>query len=312
MNDTRHQATHFRMGLIALLALLPLVLIKFELSSPPPARFWRHLFDLGHIPLFILIGYITWLGFLGRTRRTGAALVGCLISSLLLGCILELTQLATGRTASWNDLQLNIIGLLLFTAFGPQLLPVNPVGRLLTGGIAFVWLSIQLLPLVTTSVDSYTLHRHPELLSDFESIGQKSRWTRGKLITVEDPAYGKVLRVELNTKRYEGTTLEYLPRDWSNYSTLELHIFSADQGQSELHIKIRDSQAVSDGDHYAMQFNQIKPLNPGWNQILLSLAQIRNSPKNRAMKMDQIHALTLFFVERTYPGYMLVDNLRLR
>ena len=312
MTDNRQQAINFRFGLVALLIVLPLLLVKFDIPPPPPPRFWRHLFNFGHVPLFVLIGYLTWRGFLKHTDDTFAALIGSLVLSLLIGITIELVQSLIGRTASWNDLQLDSIGLLLFVVAGPAQLPMNKTSRRLSGIVLIICLTLKLVPLAAASIDYYTLERQPALLSDFESIGQRSRWTRGTLTTVNDQNYNQSLRVSLGTELYEGSTLEYLPRNWKDYSALQLDIFCADQNPALLHIKIRDSQAMIDGDHYEMQFNHVEPISPGWNRIKLSLDQIRNGPRDRSMNLDKIHALTLFFVDRKTPGYMLVDNLRLQ
>ncbi len=300
---------------MALIITLPFLFLNFNGSSPPSPRFTRELFNLCHIPLSLAVAYLAWQAASRHIHRPQRALLVCLTLTILFGATVELLQTLTGRSASWSDIQLNLAGLALFLAIGPGSLPIKPRARRLIALAAIIAIAISLLPLVAAVTDYTHIKRHPSVLADFESAGQLSRWDRGTVIADPDKKGNRVLRVGLGTQTYEGSTLEYLPRNWRNRASLHFEIFIANAdpspGNTRLHIKIRDSHAVKNGDLFEDRYNRVWRLPPGWNAVDIPIKEIVNGPEHRPMALNSIHAISLFFVHRSSAGVMLLDNLRL-
>ena len=291
---------------------MPLLFINFSPPAPPLPRFFNHLFNLAHIPLFTLITFTCWQTLSRRFQPLRTTLLFCLTLTLFLGIVIELAQSYSGRSASLSDLRLNLLGLTLFLAIGPGDLPYPSRARRLFGLTATIWLLIECRPLYLSVVDYRSLQDQPTLLSDFETHGQASRWSQGKRVLLNRDPGGFALRVPLSTDTYTGSTLEYFNRNWSPYKSLQLDIYNGDQQPQQIQIKIRDSQAVIDGDLGSMRFDSQRLLKPGWNTFSIPIQKIAQAPQTRRMDLESIHALTLFQMNRTTPGFMLIDNVRLR
>lgn len=302
-----------------ILAILPLLFINFGLTSPPPARFLSHLFNFAHVPLFILISLAIWLSLSGQIQLHRNRLLFCLTSALLFGIAIELLQSYSGRSASLTDLRLDLLGIMLFLSLGPKpesktttktipnISSVHHFIRLLV----IAWTLFELIPLWQSITDYSKILQQPALLSDFETSGQSSRWSQGRRSALNSSEGAFALHVDLSTERYSGSTLEYLPRNWLPYRSLHIDLYNGDEYQQQIHIKIRDSQAVIDGDHYSMRFDTEYTLSPGWNTVTIALQEVAQAPQQRQMDLQNIFALTLFQMNRTAAGFMLIDNVRL-
>ncbi|RLA12519.1 MAG: hypothetical protein DRQ52_07830 [Gammaproteobacteria bacterium] len=308
------------MGLL-LLILFPLLFINFNLYSTPTPRYAKELSNLAHVPLFALISYWVWYWIEHWSGRQASSSVTStrrifilwLLVCITIALITEQLQTLTGtRYASWTDIRRDCLGLTLFLAAYPALANIGLPGRRLLATVAITWLLIELIPLGIYSRDYYAILRHPDILADFDTIGQRSRWNRGELVATSDSDGQSALKIKLGTELYSGTSLEYLPRNWNDWTTFHLEVFCADSTPQSLHFKIDDSQAITDGNSYLMRFNATEHLQSGWNSIDIPIEAIRNGPADRKMDMAQIYSVTLFFSHRTAPGFMLLDNLRLR
>ncbi|MEL0082691.1 MAG: VanZ family protein [Gammaproteobacteria bacterium] len=305
-----------RLAGLLLLVLLPLLVIDFSFYSASSPRFVAELLNLAHIPLFLLIGY--WIsGCLSRWADTRpitrpVRIIYWIGLSAALAVLTELLQTFTeNRFLSWTDLRRDSLGLGLFLVSSSQLLRVNHARRRWLLSLTLLWLLVELIPVTRFMLDYTTIRCHPHILSNFETIGQASRWNRGELLTTEDPNRLSVLKVPLGTQRYEGTSLEHLPRDWSRWSTLHVEVFNADGSAQKLHFKFDDYLAFIQGYLYSLSFNATVSLRPGWNKIDIPLERVRNGPLERTMNMTEIFSVTLFHSRRKQPGFMLLDNLYL-
>ncbi|HAC33303.1 MAG TPA: hypothetical protein DCF45_02165, partial [Gammaproteobacteria bacterium] len=145
---------------------------------------------------------------------------------------------------------------------------------------------------------------------DFETWGQQTRWSQGQLVV--SPRRGQVLKVPLPATRYAGTKIDHLPRDWTDYTTLELELFNPERLPLSVILKIEDTRSIAAGYRYDMRYNGELQLLPGWNQFSVPLQIIRTGPETGQLDLEQIVALSLFEIDRKRPGYLLLDNLILK
>lgn len=297
---------------LLLLAAVPLLFIELKLfeSAYPRPRSLSTVQNLAHVPLFLMASVlITQLLPLKTIRRVVSISIRIAIL-VTAGAIIEALQSITGREASWLDLRLDLLGIaLFFTLFQPVYRANDLLRRIITAA-ALCWLVLEAMPLARSLIDEQMLRTHPQLISDFETWGQHTRWSRGEPITT--PAKGRVLRVPLPPGRYAGTKAAYIPRDWSDFKTLQMEIFNPEPQPLTLVLKIEDAKSIAAGYRYDMRFNGDLYLQPGWNRVSMPLQTIRTAPRAGRLDLNEIAALSLFEIDRQSPGYLLLDNLVLR
>ena len=291
-----------------LIISVPLLFTEFSFGNTPAPRFLQEFYNLGHIPLFMLTGYWLWPRLHGTPHNHSKLLIWLAIC-VAIAILIELLQnLTSHRSASWLDLRRDCLGLALLLITRPRPLVFRLCVQKPFQIIVVTWLLLELIPASILLLDYTQIIRQPNLLSDFESPGQASRWNSGQVINAGNAS---VLKVALTSEQYSGASLEHLPRNWSQANKLHLEVFNADQTQQTLHFKIDDQQAIEQGNSYSMRFNTTHSLQPGWNNINIPIQRIHDGPEQRKMDLTQIFSVTLFHAHRPAPGYMLLDNLRL-
>lgn len=312
MNSLNKQINNQSLAFALLVIMLPFLF--FDLSSliSPTPRFVSELLNLAHIPLLLLLSYSLWPGLVRYHSTKHRALFSLIIVTIGISVGVEVAQTLIGRFASWVDLRRDLLGLALFIALCPTLFSAPSRFNRVLLPLTLFWLLIECLPFSLFLIDYYHLHTHPHVLSDFESPGQVSRWSSGKLVNTHRDGHSRALRIPLTIDRYSGSKLEHLPRNWSDAKTFYFEVFNADSTPQKLNIKVQDSLSVKEGNDYSMRFNGVQSIQPGWNSINIPIQAIREAPHHRPMQISDIHSIELFVTNRQSPGYLLVDNLRLR
>ena len=295
-----------------LLATLPFLFIDFKPApgSYPQPRSLSVLQDLAHIPLFLMVSALL-TQILPLKKLYPLASIALQIAILVtVGAIIEALQSLSGREASWRDLRLDCLGIVLFFSLFRYALIANVPLRCISIAAALCWLLLEMTPLARALIDEQTLRSQPQLISDFETWGQQTRWSQGQLVV--SPRRGQALKVPLPATRYAGTKIDHLPRDWTDYTTLELELFNPERLPLSVILKIEDTRSIAAGYRYDMRYNGELQLLPGWNQFSVPLQIIRTGPETGQLDLEQIVALSLFEIDRKRPGYLLLDNLILK
>jgi len=71
---------------------------------------------------------------------------------------------------------------------------------------------------------------------------------------------------------------------------------------------------VHDSEHnneYTDRFNRSFILEKGWNDLVISLADIENSPVNRLLNMDKVENLKLFVTSQDKGRIIYIDHIYL-
>jgi len=168
-------------------------------------------------------------------------------------------------------------------------------------------------PLLTTQIFWQRNHDFPVLM-DFESRAFMMQASNDATMNVvsapknwqsNDTRAGKA---SLLGGRYPGIRLRHPYPDWTGYQQLLLEIFSLQEDNATLTLRIDDYQhnnALND------RFNRQLIVRPGLNYFRIKLAEIRSAPATRAMDLAQISRLMLFAVEPRLPITLYIDNIRL-
>lgn len=277
-------------------------------------RIVNEVWDLGHI-----FAYAVLLMFVIRLSRTYANLplfyqfiLAALFASTL-GMLIEYIQLYTGRTFSLHDVLLNVVGALTAVALvSPK---VKEVNALATRAIRIaVILSLLMVSknAIIFGYDGYQAHRQFPVLFDLSSPFELTRW-RGQMVKydVDEFENGKVLRAEFLPARYSTLIFDHFPRDWTGFKQIELIVYNPESVDVKVHIRIHDLEHFEGVSPYSDRYNSKLIFKPGWNTEIISLDDVRLSPRKRQMDMRHIHQLMLYFPNLTTAKTLMIRQVSL-
>lgn len=233
---------------------------------PGTGRWATELNDFAHGPAFAvvtiaLISY-SWQGP-NRPESVLRAYVAAMTAAVLLGAIIELLQLATGRDASLSDLGKDALGVLaaagVLMFFDPRV-RTQPRGRIIRGTgllIAVVSAAALIAPLALTSAAYLHRNRIFPTLVDFSSpVGAYFVVPYGTVTIdraplplglVGESASAVALRAQLDgTLPQWGLALWEPSADWSGYNRLAVDLANPGDASLVLRMKIRDGTQVND------------------------------------------------------------------
>jgi hypothetical protein len=303
--------TPHKWSLLALLIATPL----FVLGGPDfnSHRLLTELWNMGHLIFFALFVFILDHYWCLHQRSKLFRITITLIILASIGFTTELIQLGmSARFFSWMDLAKDISGgmIVLFWKIGQKEARVQATFLKV---IALLCLSINLIPLVKISIDTYNSHKDFPLLSGFEHKTELSRWDGEARLTLDPQIHlqgnysGKI---ELGTERYSGIFLNHFPRNWSNHNALAFSVFNPGQ-VIQLHYRVHDNLHSGEFQDFSNRFNGKSILNHGWNVITIPIFDILHGPKERNMNLDKIQGLGIFVVQQSTKRTIYIDNVRL-
>jgi hypothetical protein len=307
--------------IFSLLAMLILFTLLFmgggdeELKLRSRNHFW----NLGHIPLFMLISYFLLTAPSPLATRSFRQQCVVVVSfTFLLGVLIELMQLGVGRSMDSADLLKNGVGALLGLAFlSPGRLPLSRFTRHSLQAMAFILLTAAALPFAAALFDERQAIKNWPVLSNFEQASEIGRWstvgdTHINLDSTIARAGRQSMKVELGTSKYEGVSLDHFPGDWSTQQKLILHVYNPAQQALTITCRVHDkTHSQSNHQHHFDRFNQSYTLNPGWNQVSISLQDLVTAPSDRLMDTRRIVSLIIFALDLDRPATLYIDEVYL-
>ena len=232
---------------------------------------------------------------------------------LFLGGIVELIQPYFGRSGSWGDLGIDLVGGLLGIMF---LAPVRrSLGRrhLVCGQIAVVAIAaIFFCGPVVTLWDMRQGSRQFPVLSDFESRLETRRWSSGEIHKGIARHGESSLRVLLTRQKYAGTTLKRSFGDWRGYSTFAFSLYNPDPDSLRITVSIRDQEHFVRGGQYHDRFNRAFTMEQGWNDVAIPVSDIENAPSARKLDLSRLSEVVIFTVDPPAPRVMYLDYVHLK
>ena len=211
-------------------------------------------------------------------------------------------MLSGGRSVDVEDVLRNQVGCLLACAF---FIRPRPFARMATQrmfqGVAALLLVVMAWPLTRSLIDEHLAARQFPVLADFETPFEHSRWNSSDQLQEERAIvrHGKKsVRVQLSTNRFSGIGLFFFPSDWRGYTTLHCSVYNPEPTRFVLHGRIHDTHHKKNDKAFHDRFNQQFIVEPGWNDLEISLDKVRDAPKDRAMDMANIEGFNLFVVQQ--------------
>ncbi len=269
--------------------------------------------NLGH-PLFFML-FTCYLGRMKAGKISWASILRIFGLILLIGSLIEIIQSGiAGRTASSLDVVRDLMGGVLgvvWLRWSYSSLKAR-LGLALIAGTVLCW---NLYPVTTALVDEWQAKRDFPLLAGFEHPYELSRWTEGNSVARRSRDQARQghfsLRVSLNTATYSGVHLEYFPHNWQGFSFLSFSIYNNVLSPLAVTVRINDKKHEERQQLYKDRYNRSFILQHGWNDIKISLADVRNAPENREMNMSEISELGFFVIRQKTDKVFFLDAVRL-
>jgi VanZ family protein len=295
------------------------------LPMPSDAVIWHAIYDAGHGPLF---GVIAWsiLSMLrvlmpaGSLRRVYAA---AFTITAVLGALTEFLQLFSTRDADILDLMRNLAGagavLLVRGALErsstgrPRL---EPVSKRIAAWVAAVVLMAGVFTPVAMTLRAYQeqTRRFP-VLAEFDSWWEPTfvlatrAWLEPEALPDRFGEAGrKVGRWILYPREWPGLRIVEPVQDWSDRKAIRFEIWSGLDDELPMTLLVDDFHRR---DHRQDRSRTRFVVHPGYNDIRISLEEVRTDPKDRLLDMDQIGALYLYTTQPDKTLTIWIDSIRL-
>lgn len=279
-------------------------------------RVYQEIWDTGHLPAF---GFFSWLLLSSRrVQRLSWPIRGLLVTvfCLVSGFLVEGLQLLVGRDFEVKDIINDLLG--GWSAFLVRIatdkynrrrvriaaLPLVAVA--LAGGLRMLFM---------VSIDYWTFQRQFPVLCDYETPFELMRWdTCGAELAREHAVVrtGKhAMRIRFFPVRDPDATLRGFPSDWRGFGSLNLSIYNPTDHDQLINLMLYDQRQVDSEMEYLDRYNREIALPPGWNDINVRLADVRNAPRDRKTDLSRIDSLSIFLHGPEHPVDLFLDSVRL-
>jgi len=307
---------------------LGLLLLGLLLGRPPSASlFWTELYNLGHIPLFGLMGLLvieisrSLAGRIVARRWMHYAIALGVVA--LLSLVTELLQTdMPGREASLGDGFNNLLGGACF--LGVRAAFDRDFRRVREGGprIGLAVLSVLMLvgafwPLISLSW-SYGMRGAAfptvvDFVSDWQrpfiQPGRSELHLEGAPDGWKDRAGQGVAALYILREPWPGVTITEPYPDWGGYETLKFAIYSELETTIDVEIQIHDTLSKT---AYRDRFNRTFRIKPGLNRLAVATDDVRRGPKGRDLDMSSIGKIVLIGRRPEKPFKLYLSEFRLQ
>jgi len=295
-------------GILALLLLL-------AFGRPPDdSFFWRTVFDLGHVPLFGVIGLLTlWIVRHVAAPHAGewAQVVLALLATGVLSLLTEIAQIGQpGRQAEVGDAINNLTGAVCFVAIAAALRPgpwraageAGKAASRLVLAAAVLALAIAFSPLATVAWSYAARNSKFPVVAELGAAWQAPLTSApsAQLERVDPPdgwedMKGRIVtRVRFLDSPWPGVTVREPWPDWSGYGRLRFRVWSDMPDPVQLNVRIDDgvrTRAFKD------RYDGSVIVVPGANDFSIPLETVRRAPKERQMDLGRVSQF-FFFTSR--------------
>jgi len=288
----------WRKGLPALAGIVLLLWVLATGRPPHPTMLWHEVFNLGHIPLFGLVAVLALEAsralMPGLSARPFSHYLVAFVFVAVISLVSEVIQLdLPGRKAEVQDAVHNLIGAVCFLAIRYAFdtnyrSQANRVPRGLSS-----WDLIELAWRYGMRAAAFPV------VVDFDSRWQQPFLSlpRAGLATVPAPGEWRskagqtVAELSFPHERWPGVTVREPYPDWDGYRTLRVQIFSPNNQVVPLTFRIDDARH---NQEHRDRFNRTVNIEPGPNDISISLEDVRKAPADREMDLGDISQIILF------------------
>lgn len=238
----------------------------------------------------------------------------CGVICILTGVLVEFFQCTIpGRVFGVDDLWRDLIGIIIALVVVIIKARRDILLRITSLVVGCVFGLLAIFPLFSHVADERAAKIKFPMLSEFETKREISRWVGNVdtlTLTSEQVLQGRYsLKAHLTTRKHSGIFLKYFPGNWSGFQFLRFNIYNPG-GELILHCRIHD-KVYSQGPGYWNRYNDVITLHQGWNDIKVSLDDVRNGPAARELDLAEIRGFGIFVVDLEDEREVYLDNIRL-
>ncbi|VAW84775.1 hypothetical protein MNBD_GAMMA16-1346 [hydrothermal vent metagenome] len=296
------------------LVLVPLTLLAFipfgRIANPVAIS---KTMDVAHVFAFIFFSGLLYLAI--EHHGIWRAMMVSALFSMLLMAVIEWVQPYFGRTASWADIQLGLLG--MFIALSGMMVWRCIRNRLLK--VAYTLLLIITLVWIVEPVwnewhSLWLRQQQFPMLGDFESKLEKRLWmSNGKhtQVSLSDKhvvSGVSALKVEMNKGVWNGVRYAAGEQDWREYKTLMMTFYNPGVAFS---MNVRIDDGVHAYPQYSERYNGRFQIGEGETTLLVPLTKIAAGPKSRSLDLARISKMILFLGRNKKRQLFYLDNVRL-
>jgi len=291
---------------IPLLLIIAIFPFFFTPNSPPESsRLFGSALDLGHILFFCLL--VLYVNRHINLRRP-LAVISLTIIVLIVGGLIELIQLQIGRDGNWLDVYYDLVG----TWIG--LVWCHPVTRAVRYAriVIFALTLPALLKILLLALLQFQAAQNFPLIADFETRLELYQYhgtlERSDLVHTHG---NYSLQLTLQASEYSGINIGRSYPDWTPYNYLKMDIYIPDDQPLDIVIRVNDISHDLAGWKDDDRYNYRTRLYPGWNNLTLSIDDIRNGPATRLMDLQKISSIGIFTARLPAARVINIDNIKL-
>ena len=280
-------------------------------------RVVQYAWDTGHLFLFSAVAYALLSSRIIKVQNQLKVITIIASASLVIGFLIEVVQLFFHRDFEIHDVINDMLGALIGYVFFRITEDKKPVARQKRNiAVLIILILCGFYQLLGVIVDEFMMRQEFPVLADFEYSNQLSRWDTKRTEISLSKKYVREgqfsLKVNFLPDEFPDVTLQHFPHDWSGYRNIGFSLFNpAANGPLTIELKIYDKAHIKNGYPYNDRFNHEFLLHPGWNDIVLSLAEVFKSPASRVMNKKQVKSFSLFLNNVSEPLTIYMDNLKL-
>lgn len=302
--------------LLALLALFNTWLL-FSYRLPGNTEFWLTLHESGHGLIFLLLSLSLCVLFhLFIFENSNRLLLATVFICIAFGGAVELVQSKVGRSASWSDFWLDLLGV----CAGVSLY----LSWLLRGAWRWVFLCLAVLLIGVDLYDPYKVLKAGRLravafpvIADFDNPALNffvHAGNTGKVSFVAAPDEWpenatQVAKLEQFPGAWPGLNITEVFPDWRNYQVLEFDIFNPQPESARFTLRVHDAHHDY---QYSDRYNKTLKITQGLHHFEIPLEKIKQGPKHRANDMANIRGLMIYSYKLDKKRTLYVDNIQLR
>lgn len=293
-----------------------LFLLFFAETSSFSSRSFRMAWNLGHIPLFIAFGYFVLRHFpVLKNKSLWQQFAAMIFLSCLVGGSIELLQDIVGRQASLQDVMLDVTGgIIAVLLFSGHIRQSTSWLKVISTLLSVLLVLFAARSFVVSFWDEYKAREEFPLLADFENEREIQRWSSIEKMEITDELarYGlKSLKLGLTRRLYSGLELNYFPPDWSGFNFISMHVYNPESTVVSLTVSIFDDKHHANKYAYSDRYTNRFQLFHGWNEVKVSLSEVKQAPRTRLMNMHSVRGLRLFVVRPQKIQHLYIDAIRL-
>jgi len=289
---------------LAVLLLVPL---------PADTLWLRELFNSGHSVVFIFITLILFEYVNIRLKGFHPVIISLVVlaTAFVIGVFIEMTQGLLQREASVSDLSRNLFGIIAGLSLAIYFQQKAWYNRLALVSVMLTGLFLGGYSLIELSWNYYQRSKAFPLLTEFEKPWTKSfvRFNKAAFqggVVKKNPLEATRYKFRFEPGLYPGVSIIEPVENWSGYRILHFDVFSTNIDNVKMVLRVHDKQHNQD---FRDRFNRHFILQPGFNRIVVELAEIRDALYSRKIDMANIAGVEMFLTEVEEPLYLEISNI---